>query len=221
LNRKQLDFLMEDLRRRYRPYRQHQTDTALGKITAETEDPFKVLISTILSQRTRDEMTDKASHQLFAKYPDAETLARASLPKVARLIKPVGFYRQKAVSVREVSRIILREYGGRVPSDFDELLKLPQVGPKTANCVLVYGFGIPRIPVDTHVHRITNRLGLVKTKTPDETEAALMKVVPKEYWIDLNGLLVRFGQSICRPIGPKCSECSFRRFCLYYKTVVK
>ena len=221
MNRKQLDFLMEDLRRRYLPYRQHQTDTALGKITAETEDPFKVLISTILSQRTRDEMTDRASHQLFAKYPDAKSLARAPLAEVTRLIRPVGFYKQKAVSVKEVSRIILREYGGEVPPVFDELLKLPQVGPKTANCVLVYGFGIPRIPVDTHVHRITNRLGLVKTKTPDETEAALMKVVPKEYWIDLNGLLVRFGQSICRPIGPKCSECSFRRFCLYYKTIVK
>jgi endonuclease-3 len=212
---------MEDLRRRYLHYRQHQTDTALGKITAETEDPFKVLISTILSQRTRDEMTDKASHQLFAKYPDAKSITGAPLPEIIRLIKPVGFYRQKAVSVREVSRIILREYGGRVPPVFDELLKLPQVGPKTANCVLVYGFGIPRIPVDTHVHRITNRLGLVKTKTPDETEAALMRVVPMDYWIDLNGLLVRFGQSICRPIGPRCSECNFRRFCSYYKTVVK
>ena len=221
MNTKQLDFLMEDLRRRYLPYRQHQTDTALGKITAETEDPFKVLISTILSQRTRDEMTDKASHQLFAKYPDAESLARAPMPEVVRLIRPVGFYKQKAVSVKEVSRIILKEYGGEVPPVFDELVKLPRVGPKTANCVLVYGFGIPRIPVDTHVHRITNRLGLVKTKTPDETEAALMKVVPKEYWIDLNGLLVRFGQSICRPIGPKCSECSFRRFCPYYRTSVK
>jgi endonuclease-3 len=221
LNRKQLDFLMEDLRRRYLPYRQHLTDTALGKITAETEDPFKVLISTILSQRTRDEMTDKASHQLFAKFPDAESIAAARLPEIMRLIKPVGFYRQKAASVRDVSRIILREYGGKVPPVFDELLKLPQVGPKTANCVLVYGFGIPRIPVDTHVHRITNRLGLVKTKTPDETEAALMKVVAKEYWIDLNGLLVRFGQSICRPIGPRCSECNFGRFCLYYKTVMQ
>ena len=212
---------MEDLRRRYLPYRQHQTDTALGRITAETEDPFKVLISTILSQRTRDEMTDKASHQLFAKYPDARSIAEARLPEIRRLIRPVGFYVQKAVGVRDVSRIILREYGGKVPHEFDELLKLPQVGPKTANCVLVYGFGIPRIPVDTHVHRITNRLGLVKTKTPNETEAALMKVVPKEYWIDLNGLLVRFGQSICRPVGPRCGECSFRRFCLYYKTVVK
>jgi len=221
LNRKQLDFLMADLRRRYLPYRRHQTDTALGRITAETEDPFKVLISTILSQRTRDEMTDKASHQLFARYPDAKSIANASLSSISRLIKPVGFYRQKAAGIRNVSRILLSEYGGEVPRAFDELLKLPSVGPKTANCVLVYGFGIPRIPVDTHVHRISNRLGIVKTKTPEQTEAALMKAVPEEYWIDLNGLLVRFGQSVCRPIGPKCGECNFRRFCRYYKTVVK
>lgn len=221
MNTKQLDFLMEDLRRRYRPYRQHQTDTALGKITAETEDPFKVLISTILSQRTRDEMTDKASHQLFARYPDARSIARAPLSAIIRLIRPVGFYRQKSASIRNVSRIILREYGGDVPPVYDALISLPSVGPKTANCVLVYGFGIPRIPVDTHVHRISNRLGLVKTKSPEQTEAALMKAVPEEYWIDLNGLLVRFGQSICRPIGPKCGECSFRRVCIYYRIVVK
>lgn len=221
MNRKQLDFVMQDLRRRYLPYKQHQTDTALGKITSETEDPFKVLISTILSQRTRDEMTDIASHQLFAKYPDARSIAAAPVSEIKRLIRPVGFYNQKAFNVKEVSRIILRNYDGEVPPVFDELMKLPSVGPKTANCVLVYGFGIPRIPVDTHVHRITNRLGLVKTKTPEETENALMNVVPRDCWIDLNGLLVRFGQNVCRPIGPKCTECNFRRFCVYYKTVVK
>ncbi len=209
---------MEDLRKRYMPYKQHQTETTLGKISAETEDPFKVLISTILSQRTRDEMTEKASRQLFAKYPDARSLAKAPTKAISRLIRPVGFYDQKAARVKEVSGIIIDQYGGRVPSDYEELIKLPQVGPKTANCVLVYGFGIPRIPVDTHVHRITNRLGLAKTKTPEETERALMKVVPEEYWIDINGLLVRFGQTICRPIGPRCDECSFRRFCSYFKS---
>lgn len=221
MNRSQLDFVMEDLRSRYLPYRQHQTDTALGRITAETEDPFKVLISTILSQRTRDEMTEIASDDLFAVYPDAQALAKAPIARIRRLIRPVGFYNQKALRIKEVSRILLERHGGRVPASYEELLELPQVGPKTANCVLVYGYGIPRIPVDTHVHRITNRLGLVKTKTPEETEAALVAVVPEEYWIDLNGLLVRFGQKICRPIGPRCPECNFRRFCVYYRKQVK
>lgn len=220
MNRKQLDFMIADLRRRYLPSKQRQTETALGKISEKTEDPFRVLISTILSQRTRDEMTDKASEQLFARYPDVDSLASAPLGEVKRLIRPVGFYAQKAVKVREVSRILLRDHGGRVPAVYDELVKLPQVGPKTANCVLVYGFGIPRIPVDTHVHRIPNRLGLVKTRTSEETEAALMKVVPRKYWIDLNGLLVRFGQSVCRPIGPRCDECRFTKFCGYYRNSV-
>jgi len=212
---------MEDLRHRYLPYKQHQTDTALGKITAETEDPFKVLISTILSQRTRDEMTEKASDDLFEIYPDARSLAKAPIARVRRLIRPVGFYNQKALQIKQVSRTLMEKYGGRVPATYEELIELPQVGPKTANCVLVYGYGIPRIPVDTHVHRITNRLGLVRTKTPEETEAALVKGVPRKYWIDLNGLLVRFGQKICRPIGPRCQECSFRPFCQYYNKVVK
>ncbi len=221
MNKSQLAFVMRDLRRRYLPYKQHQTDTTLGKIAEETEDPFKVLISTILSQRTRDEMTERASHNLFAEYPDVKSLAKARLGDIRRLIRPVGFYSQKAARIKEVSRILLDSYGGKVPPVYEELIDLPQVGPKTANCVLVYGFGVPRIPVDTHVHRITNRLGVVRTKKPEETERALTRVVPEEYWIDLNGLLVRFGQSICRPIGPKCHECNFRRFCIYYKTLAK
>jgi len=213
--------MMEDLRRRYLPYNQHHTDTTLGKITAETEDPFKVLISTILSQRTRDEMTEKASDNLFEIYPDARSLAKAPIARVRGLIRPVGFYNQKAFQIKQVSRILIEKYDGKVPATYEELIELPQVGPKTANCVLVYGYGIPRIPVDTHVHRITNRLGLVRTKTPEETEAALVKVVPRDYWIDLNGLLVRFGQKICRPIGPRCPECNFTPFCHYYDNVVR
>ncbi len=212
---------MTDLRRRYSPGSMSEVETALGKISAETEDPFKVLISTILSQRTRDEMTERASADLFAEYPNAELLAHAPIARVRRLIRPVGFYNQKALKVKEVSRIIMKQYGGEVPSDFDALTSLPQVGPKTANCVLVYGFGIPCIPVDTHVHRITNRLGLVKTKTPEETEAALVKIVPRKYWIDINGFLVSFGKEVCKPIGPRCSECRFTSFCDYFKRSVR
>ncbi len=213
--------IMRDLRRRYLPKGDlREGNTALAKITAETEDPFQVLVGTILSQRTRDEMTEKATDQLFAVYPDPKALAAAETPDVERLIRPVGFYHQKAPQIQRVSRILVERYGGRVPSTYEELMELPQVGSKTANCVLVYGFGIPRIPVDTHVHRVSNRLGLVRTKTPDKTEAALMALVPKRYWLDVNELFIEFGKEVCRPIGPRCDACSFRRFCRYYRTVV-
>ena len=212
-----IGFLMTDLRRRYRPESVKESGTALGKISAETRDPFKVLISTILSQRTRDEMTEIASSDLFAEFPDARSLADAPIAKVRRRIRPVGFYNQKAHMIKEVSRILLRKHGVVVPSNYDDLVALPHVGPKTANCVLVYGFAIPRIPVDTHVHRISNRLGLVRTKAPEESEAALVKVVPREYWMDINGFLVSFGKQVCRPIGPRCTECKFTPFCDYYR----
>lgn len=213
--------IMRDLRRRYLPNRNlKEGNTALARITAQTEDPFQVLIGTILSQRTRDEMTEKAAAQLFAKYATPADLARADLGDVERLIHPVGFYRQKARQVLRVSQILVDRYGGRVPATYEELMELPQVGSKTANCVLVYGFGIPRIPVDTHVHRVSNRLGLVRTKTPDQTEAALMRTVPRRYWLEVNELFIEFGKDICRPIGPRCPVCSFRPLCHYYRTVV-
>ncbi len=212
---------MRDLRRRYLPDADLRSgNTALAKITAATEDPFRVLIGTILSQRTHDEMTETAVGQLFAKYPDPPALAAADPADVERLIRPVGFYHQKTPQIQRVSRILVDTYRGRVPSTFEELVALPQVGPKTANCVLVYGYGIPRIPVDTHVHRVSNRLGLVRTRTPEQTEAVLMRTVPKRYWLEVNELFIEFGKGICRPIGPRCSECSFRPFCRYYRTVV-
>ncbi len=192
----------------------------MAKITAQTEDPFRVLVGTILSQRTRDEMTETATDALFAKYRDAKALAAADTADVERLIRPVGFYHQKAPQIQRVSRILLERYDGRVPSTYEELMDLPQVGSKTANCVLVYGYGIPRIPVDTHVHRVSNRLGLATTKTPEKTEAALMAVVPRRYWLAVNELFIEFGKDICRPIGPRCGACSFRSFCRYYRTVV-
>ncbi len=219
--RDRIPVIMRDLRRRYLPRGDlREGNTALAKITAATEDPFQVLVGTILSQRTRDEMTEKATAQLFAKYPDAAALARADTADVERLIRPVGFYHQKAPQIQRVSRILLEQYSGRVPSTYEELIALPQVGSKTANCVLVYGYGIPRIPVDTHVHRVSNRLGLVTAKTPEKTETALMVVVPRRYWLDVNELFIEFGKEICRPIGPRCERCAFTGFCRYYRTVV-
>lgn len=179
-------------------------------------DPFKVLITTILSHRTRDEATSIASANLFKAYRNAKELAEADTGRIEALIKPVGFYRVKAKRIKEVSKIIHEKYGGSVPDDFDTLLTLPSVGRKTANCVLVYGFGKPALPVDTHVHRISNRIGLVHTKTPEETEEELKKAVDIRYWRDLNDLLVRFGQNICRPTKPRCEICTLNAYCKFY-----
>ncbi len=208
---------MRDLARRYLPDGDlRQGETALAKIVAEREDPFLVLISTILSQRTRDEMTEQASRQLFAKYDTPQGIAHADRGDLERLIKPVGFYRQKAGQIQKVSRLLLERHGGVVPATYEELIELPQVGPKTANCVLVYGFGESRIPTDTHVHRVSNRLGLVRTKAPEATEQRLVATVPKKYWLLINELFIRFGKDLCRPIGPICPRCSFTEFCRFY-----
>jgi endonuclease-3 len=192
--------------------------TALSELKrSEGSDPFKILIGTILSHRTRDENTTRAVENLFSRYRDAHELASADIDEVRRLIKPAGFYNMKARNIVLVARQIVDEFGGKVPSDIDSLLSLRSVGRKTANCVLVYGFGIPAIPVDTHVHRISNRLGIVETRTPAETEEALKKVVPKKYWLELNDLFVRFGQTTCRPVGPRCNVCSLAPRCRYYR----
>ncbi|HEV2166431.1 MAG TPA: endonuclease III [Thermoplasmata archaeon] len=177
------------------------------------EDPFQVLIGTILSQRTRDEATDVASARLFARFPDAARLAGAAPRELEPLVRGTGFYHTKARTLPKVAREILERFGGEVPRDLEALLTLPGVGPKTANCVLVFGYGLPGMPVDTHVHRIANRLGLVRTRTPEETEAALRRVVPERYWIPLNPVLVQHGQNLCRPIGPKCPECPISKWC--------
>jgi endonuclease III len=196
--------------------------TALAELKdAEEGDPFRVLIGTILSQRTRDERTSLATEQLFKRFKGPRELARADEAEVRELIRPVGFYNMKAKSVVRVAKKIVEEFGGKVPSDMESLLSLPSVGPKTANCVLVYGFDEPAIPVDTHVHRISNRLGLVETKTPEQTEAQLVKTVPRRYWLELNELFVRFGQTTCKPVGPKCGECTLKSRCKYYREVVR
>lgn len=177
------------------------------------EDPFQVLIGTILSQRTKDANTDRASADLFRKYPDSRRMARAPPAELERLIHGTGYFRVKARAIRACARQILDRFDGKVPRDMESLLSLPGVGPKTANCVLVFGYGVPAIPVDTHVHRIANRLGAVRTRTPEQTELRLREVLPERFWIPLNPLLVQHGQNLCRPRGPKCAECPIAELC--------
>ncbi len=196
--------------------------TALAELkSTEDGDPFKILIGTVLSHRTRDESTAKANERLFSVYRTPQQLAGADEKKVKELIRSVGFYNVKAKNVIRVAKQIVEEFGGKVPDDMESLLTLHAVGRKTANCVLVYGFNKPAIPVDTHVHRIANRLGIVDTKTPEETEKALTRKVPERYWLEVNEMFVRFGQTVCKPIGPRCEDCDLRARCKYYNTVVK
>jgi endonuclease-3 len=193
--------------------------TALRELReAENGSPLSILIGTILSARTRDESTSAVVRELFSKYKTARSLARAKLSDVEKIIKRTGFYHVKAKRIIAVASIIDSKYSGLVPETMEELLGLPGVGRKTANCVLVYAFDEPAIPVDTHVHRISNRLGLVKTKTPEETEIRLMKNIPREYWIRINDTFVMYGQNICKPISPMCSVCQIKKMCNYYKT---
>ena len=182
-------------------------------------DPFHVLIYTVLSQRTRDQNTHAASSRLFAKYGTPQSLAHAPKATVEMLIRPAGFPTAKAKAIKEIARTVLEEYGGVVPSDIGALMAMPMVGRKTANCVRSYAFRIPSICVDTHVHRISNRIGLVRTKTPEETEMGLQVVVPRGLWIDVNSLMVRFGQKVCLPRSPRCTNCPVAPHCDYYSNV--
>jgi len=177
-------------------------------------DPFQVLISTLLSLRTKDEVTLVASQRLFERAKTPQEILRLNEKEISRLIYPVGFYKTKAKRIREISDTLLKTYGGKVPSHLEELLKFRGVGRKTANLVLTLGFRKLGICVDTHVHRISNRLGVVvKTRTPEETEFALRKILPKKYWIPYNDLLVAFGQTLCRPLSPWCSRCPIESYC--------
>ena len=194
----------------------NQLDDTFEIRTFLDQDPYRVLVRTILSQRTRDENTDQATNNLFNKYPDIYAVVDAPIDEVKKLIKPAGFYNVKAARIQEVSQILIDEYGGEVPDTLEELVKLPGVGRKTANCVLVFAFDLPAIPVDTHVHRISNRLGLVDTKEPEETEVELSKIAPKDLWVKLNDLMVQFGQNICKPIGPQCEICPCTEICDYF-----
>ncbi|MBU2634550.1 MAG: endonuclease III [Nanoarchaeota archaeon] len=174
--------------------------------------PFHVLISCILSLRTKDEVTRKASTRLFEKVKNCEDILK--LKNIEELIYPVGFYKTKAKRIKEICKVLIDDYNGKVPCDFNELLKLKGVGKKTAAITMVYGFKkVDYIPVDVHVHVVANRLGWVKTKNADETMGALMKIVPKKYWYDLNELFVKFGQNVCLTVSPFCSRCKVRKYC--------
>ena len=185
---------------------------------AEIHGPFSILIGTILSARTKDESTARISKELFKRYKTAKQLANAKIKDVEKIIKSIGFYHVKARRIIEVSKIIDSKYKGKVPDDLENLVELPGVGRKTANCVLVYAYDKPAIPVDIHVHRISNRLGLVDTKTPEETEFMLMKKIPKKFWLEINDTFVMYGQNICKPISPMCDVCKIKNSCKYYKT---
>ena len=198
-----------------------QGKTALANIRDKAEDPFRILVSTILSARTRDHVTEKVSDLLFSEYPDARSLSRARFSSVAKMIRPVNFYKGKTKKIIATSKQIVTEFGGVVPKTYDELLELPGVGRKTAGCVLVYGYNLPAIPVDVHVHRISNRIGLVSTKKPEETESALRELYSEKDWLSVNELFVSFGQSVCLPIRPKCESCAARHLCNYYSVKKK
>jgi len=171
-------------------------------------DPFRVLIGTILSLRTRDAQTAPACRRLFARADTPQAMLAVPETDLAQLIYPVGFYNAKARTIREVCRLLLERQDGKVPAAMEELLALPGVGRKTANLVITLGFGLPGICVDTHVHRICNRWGFIRTATPDETEARLRAKLPSEYWIPINEWMVLFGQNICTPQSPRCSGCA-------------
>ncbi len=192
--------------------------TALKELHESETGPFSILIGTILSARTKDETTTKIVKALFSKYKNPKELANAKIKDVEKVIKSIGFYHVKSKRIIEVAKIIHTKYKGRVPDDLDTLVALPGVGRKTANCVLVYAYDKPAIPVDIHVHRISNRLGLVDTKNPEETEQELMKKIQKKYWLEINDTFVMFGQNICKPISPMCDVCKIKKICKYYKS---
>jgi endonuclease-3 len=180
---------------------------------ARQRNPFHVLVATVLSLRTKDEVTAQAARRLLSRADSPDSLAGMNVRTIERLIYPAGFYRNKARSLKEISRILIKQHGGEVPKEMDQLLALPGVGRKTANLVRNLGFGLPGICVDTHVHRISNRMGWVSTRNPHETEAALELILPEKYWIPINGTLVSFGKRICTPLSPWCSRCPVSQIC--------
>jgi len=180
---------------------------------SKSGDPYRVLISCLLSLRTKDRTTIQASQRLFKIADKPESMIKLTAGRIRKLIYPVGFYRNKSKIILNLSKKLLEDFSGKVPGTLNALLGLKGVGRKTANLVLGLGFGIPAICVDTHVHRISNRLGWVKTNNPEETESALQEIIPRGEWIELNTLLVSFGQNICLPVSPFCSKCNVYGFC--------
>ena len=209
----EISFVIKTLKK----HRNEFVTPALTEISERSNDPFKVLISCILSLRTRDEITARISESLYKVADNPKGIANLPLRKLATIIRPVNYYKTKAKRIKAISKLIVEKYGGKVPNDMDVLLTFKGVGRKTANIVLVYGFNKPGLPIDTHCHRIPNRLGWVETKTPEKTEEALRAMLPKRYWIDFNDLFVQFGQNICTPRSPKCGICPLTKYCKYYR----
>ena len=187
--------------------------TALAAVARDSLDPFQVLISCLISLRTKDEVTAEASARLFRLAKTPRAMLTLSAARISRAIYPAGFYRTKARTIKRICRTLLEKHGGKVPDDLETLLSLKGVGRKTANLVITVGFGKPGICVDTHVHRISNRLGIVSTPTPEKTEFALRRLLPRRHWILYNDLLVTFGQNVCKPISPLCSACPIDPLC--------
>lgn len=191
-------------------------ETMISKFVKKNLTPFQILVATILSARTRDELTEKISLELFKYVREPKDLLKFEEKDLARKIYPVGFYRNKARILINLAKVLEREFGGKVPDNEEDLLKLPGVGRKTANIVLSFVFNKPAIAVDTHVHRISNRLGLVRSESYEETELELKKILPRNLWKDVNLLLVPFGKKICKPINPRCDSCPIKEFCKYH-----
>lgn len=191
----------------------NQPQSDFVKLMESFRDPYLVLISCILSLRTNDKTTYPATLRMFELGKTPQKIAQASVEDLAQAIFPVGFYKNKAEQIIELSKVLVEKYNSQVPDSIEELVKFKGVGRKTANLVLARGFNEPAICVDVHVHRIFNRLGYVKTETPEQTEMELRKKLPKEFWIDINTLLVTHGQNVCKPISPMCSVCPIEKYC--------
>ncbi len=189
------------------------------EIASKTRDPFLVLISCLLSLRTRDQVTEVASKKLFQVAKTPQEILKLPTKRIEKLIYPVGFYKTKAKRIKEICKTLIKDYNSKVPETEEELLKLKGVGRKTANIVLVYAYNKPALPIDIHCFRLPNRIGWIKTKNPKETEFALSKIIPKKYWHDFNDLFVTFGQNICKPVRPLCGICPISEYCNYYENV--
>jgi len=205
-----IDAIIETLRKVYPEWR----EPVVTELSNRERNPFKVLISTIISLRTKDDVTRQAAARLFDLATTPDEMVLLSPEEIEKVIYPAGFYKNKALTILIVCSDLLERFGGRVPDDIDDLLTLRGVGRKTANLVVTRGYNKQGICVDTHVHRISNRLGYVKTRTPDETEFVLRKKLPAQYWIEYNDLLVAFGQNICKPVSPYCSQCPVHNHCI-------
>ncbi len=207
-NSKHVEEIMSLLKKAYPSH----TKTTLNRMR-DNPEAFKILISCLLSLRTQDKNTEIASNRLFAVADTPEKILKLSDKKLQELIFSSGHYKKKAQVLKHVSKIILKEYNGKVPDTREELMSIKGIGPKTSNIVLAFAFGKNVLPIDTHCHRIPNRIGWVETKTPEKTEEALSRLLPKKHWQDFNAIFVQFGKTICVPISPKCSECPIEKYC--------